>query len=135
MRHRHSIEIRIISFLQNKPEVDHDNSFLILICHTMFENLVFCNRVRVTESYSIHLFGLLFEIYFYSTMKKRIQIQQIGDRTWIVYRRKSQGYGRKRLVFRLFGSDRITAGNDIDMQDTYLTLFQIIHHIFNHVRY
>ena len=55
---------------------------------------------RTTESYSIHLFGMLSGICFYSTMKKRTQVRQIDDRTWVVYSRKSQGYGRKQPVFQ-----------------------------------
>ena len=60
-----------------------------LVCHTIFENFVFCIMERTTESYSIHLFGLLIEIWFYSTMKKRTQVQYIGSRTWVVDSRKS----------------------------------------------
>ena len=61
---------------------------------------------HTTENY-IHLFGLLFEICFDATMGKRTNVRQIGGRTRIVYSRKLQGYGRKRLVFRSFGNDLI----------------------------
>ena len=83
---------------------------VILVCHIMFLNFAFCNMVQTIESYSSHLFGILFEISFYSTMKKRTKVQEIGDRTWVVYSSKSQYYGRKRPVFRPFGSDDITVG-------------------------
>ena len=53
---------------------------VILVCHTMFENFAFCIMGRTTESCSIHLLNILFDVCFYSTMKKTTQVQQIGDR-------------------------------------------------------
>ena len=85
-------EIQIISFLQNKAKTDHDNSSCDPgVCHTMFENFALCNMRRTTQSCSVHLFGIVFEICFYSTLKvkKRVQTQQIGSRAWVVYNRDS----------------------------------------------
>ena len=39
-----------------------------------------CFVRRITQSCSVHLFSVLFEIYFYSAMKKRTQVEQIDDR-------------------------------------------------------
>ena len=66
---------------------------------------------RTTKIYNIYIFGILSKNCFFSAMKKRTLVQQIGGRTRVVYTRKSQGYGRKRHVFRLFGSDRITVAH------------------------
>ena len=83
--------------------------FVILICHTMLENLAFCNMVWSTQSYSVLLFGLLL-VCFYSTMKNRSELQKIGGCAWVVHGRWSQSYGRKLLLFHSFDTDRITAG-------------------------
>ena len=97
---------------------------VILVCCTMFENFSFCIIERTTESYSIHLFDILFEIYFYSTMKKRTQIEQIGGRTWMVYSCHSQGYNCQQPAFRQFSSDRITTGRVFHLRSFYFLQVQ-----------
>ena len=51
------------------------------------------------------------EIFTIMPLNCLIQVQQNGGRTWPLYGRQSQGYGRKLPIFRRFSNYRTTLEN------------------------